>query len=310
MPAAATVEESNREGYPALMLTSGGLRATFVPQLGMIGASLEHRGEEVLGQRNGLPAYEARGSTMGIPLLYPYANRLAGFRYEAAGKQVTIDPGSPLVKLDPNELPIHGLLTACPHWRIDHATRTPLQATLDFGAHPELLEAFPFPHELRLSITLDDDRGLEIETTIDANQGSPVPVSFGFHPYLALPNTPRDRWHVELPVTDHLEADDRGIPTGATEPASTPPGPLGDRTYDDGYSGVSGPFLLEDETRRIEVSFGAGYPFAQVYAPPDQDLICFEPMTAATNALLTGKHDTVEPGDSHSATFRIAVTES
>src|SRR3954447_14471110 len=128
------VEETTRDGYPAVRLTSGDLAATFVPQLGMIGASLEHRGEEVLGQRNGLAAYEAKGSTMGIPLLYPWANRLAGFQYDVAGKQVTIDRESPMVKLDEHGIPIHGLLTASPHWKARPDSGA-LLATLDFGAH-------------------------------------------------------------------------------------------------------------------------------------------------------------------------------
>src|SRR3954466_3774590 len=118
----ATVEETTREGYPALTLRHGDLAATFVPQLGMVGASLTHHGEELLGQRNGLPAYEAKGSTMGIPLLHPWANRLSGMTYEAAGKSVTLDPDSPRIKLDPNGLPIHGLLTASPHWQIGDTT--------------------------------------------------------------------------------------------------------------------------------------------------------------------------------------------
>src|SRR3954469_26004004 len=84
--AVASTEETTREGYPAVGVTDGDLAATFVPRLGMIGASLEYRGEELLGQRNGLAAYEAKGSTMGIPLLYPWANRLEGLQYEAAGK--------------------------------------------------------------------------------------------------------------------------------------------------------------------------------------------------------------------------------
>ena len=303
----ATVEETTREGYPALTLSAGDLTATFVPQLGMIGASLTHRGDELLGQRNGLPAYEAKGSTMGIPLLYPYANRLSGLEYEAAGRSVAIDPESPQVKLDPNGLPIHGVLTASPHWRVEQHDGG-LQARLDFGAHPELLEAFPFPHELRLGVALDG-QGLSIVTTIRANAGSPVPVSFGFHPYLTLAGTPREEWHVELPVEDHLSADDKGIPTGAREPADEHPGPLGERTYDDGYSGVTGPFVLADAARRIEVAFTAGYPYAQVYAPEAQELICFEPMTAATNALVAGSCATVEPGESFDAEFRIAVSE-
>src|SRR4051812_17505970 len=300
------VEETTREGYPALTLSAGDLAATFVPKLGMIGASLTHRGEELLGQRNGLPAYEAKGSTMGIPLLHPWANRLSGTHYEAAGKSITVDPDSPRIKLDPNGLPIHGLLTASPHWHVESASGG-LSARLDFGAHPDLLEAFPFPHAITLAVALDEQR-LTITTTVEASEGQPVPVSFGFHPYLALPGVAREDWEVELPVKHRLILDDYSIPTGETEKADEDAGPLKDRTYDDGYSGVKGSFKLGGAGREIEVAFDDGYPYAQVYAPEGQSLICFEPMTAPTNALVSGDGlTTLQPGDSFRAAFSIAV---
>jgi galactose mutarotase-like enzyme len=307
-PVATRIEETTRDGYPALTLTAGDLAATFVPQLGMIGASLEHRGVELLGQRNGLAAYEARGSTMGIPLLHPWANRLSGLEYEAAGKRVTIDPDSPLVRLDPNGLPIHGLCAANPGWRTAEGPGGTLSATLDFGAQPELLEVFPFPHELRLDVTLDES-GLGVAATLTANAGEPVPVSFGFHPYLNLPGVPRAEWEVTLPVQKHLLADDRGIPTGATEPAQADDGPLGERAFDDGYAelGDAPAFVLAGGGRTITLTFERGYPYAQVYAPAGQDLICFEPMTAPTNALVAGGCRTVPPGGTSSAAFRIDV---
>src|SRR5690625_7207100 len=57
---------------------SSGLTATFVPGAGMIGTSLCDDGVELLGQRRGLAAYVSAHKTMGIPLLYPWANRLSG----------------------------------------------------------------------------------------------------------------------------------------------------------------------------------------------------------------------------------------
>ena len=65
------------DGIPALTLASDGdgLEATFVPSAGMVGCSLRHRGEELLGQRGGLRTYIEERSTMGIPLLHPWANR-------------------------------------------------------------------------------------------------------------------------------------------------------------------------------------------------------------------------------------------
>jgi galactose mutarotase-like enzyme len=305
-----TIEATTRDGYPALTMAAGELAATFVPQLGMVGASLEHRGEELLGQRKGLATYEATGSTMGLPLLYPWANRLDGLEFDAAGRHVALDPDSPQVRLDPNGLPNHGLLAANPRWQTAHADDR-LTATLDFGAQPELLESFPFPHELRLEIRLNPER-LTVETTVLANADSRVPISFGFHPYLTLPGTARADWHVELPVRTHLLTDGRGIPTGESEPVDVPPAPLGDRSFDDGYADLADPptFALSDHARRIGLTLERGYRYAQVYAPEGQDLICFEPMTAATNALVTGAPDltVLEPGETFSAAFSIDVT--
>ena len=64
------------------------LEATFLPGAGMLCRSLRHRGEELLAQNRGVEAYVERGKTMGIPLLYPWANRLAAFDYTVAGRSV------------------------------------------------------------------------------------------------------------------------------------------------------------------------------------------------------------------------------
>src|SRR5205814_1924489 len=87
-----------------------------------------------------------------------------------------------------------------------------LEAELDFGAHPDLLAAFPFPHRLRIAVRLAGAE-LEIATTVTA-ASDPVPVSFGFHPYFQIPGVPRERWEIELPVTEHIALDERMIPTG------------------------------------------------------------------------------------------------
>jgi galactose mutarotase-like enzyme len=57
------------------------------------------------------------------------------------------------------------------------------------------------------------------------------------------------------------------------------------------------------------VEFATGYDFAQVYGPADQELICFEPMTAPTNALAGGggRIRTIEPGGRFTARFLVAL---
>jgi aldose 1-epimerase len=303
------------DGYHARTLISheANLEVTFVPGVGMVGASLKHDGDELLGQRGGLARYEATRSTMGIPILHPWANRLAKYEYAAAGRNVQLDPDSPLLKKEEHDLPIHGFLGASPYWELlgadadDNSAR--LSARLDFGVHPEYLEGFPYPHELRMDITL---RGplLTIRTTLAPTGNLGVPVSFGFHPYFTLPGAAREDWHVELPKMDRLVVDDQLIPTGELEPFEVEPGPLGDRTYDNVFTNLPDPprFAASGGGHRIQVEFVGGYRYGVVFAPADDDVICFEPMTAPTNALVTGDGlEVVAPGESRSSTFSVSV---
>jgi aldose 1-epimerase len=295
----------------AVLLRSpvGDLDATFVPGAGMVGTSLKHRGAELLGQRTGLRHYAEGHSTMGIPLLHPWANRLQGDRVEIGGRLVDLSRAG-VVPRDAHGLPIHGLLGGSPGWNVFAATNWVIGAELDFAAHPELLELFPFPHRLVLRADLGA-RKLTIRTTLIAGPDGPVPVSFGFHPYLRLPDVPRSTWRIELPAMEHRAVDALGIPTGESAFVGADCFALSTRTYDDGYAGLrrGARFALSGSGRRIVVRFDAGYPFAQVYAPDDDDVICFEPMTAPTNALVSGDGLTWVPaGSSHTATFSITVT--
>ena len=294
----------------------GGIEAAFVPAAGMVGCSLRHRGEELLGQRDGLRAYAAEGGTMGIPLLYPWANRVARMRFEVAGREVVLDRNSPRLAVDPNGLPIHGLLAAASGWAVERHESTDgggaLAARFDFGAHEELLGAFPFPHELLFEAALTGTT-LTIATAVRASGDTAVPIAFGYHPYLRLPGIDRAGWEVSIPVRERLRLDDLMLPTGEREPVEVEPGPLGSRTFDDGYVAPpdSAPFVLAGAGRRIEVSLGQGYPYAQVYAPDDDDVIAYEPMTAPTNALVEGGPvlPLVAPGEECRATFSITVIE-
>jgi aldose 1-epimerase len=320
MPEAFSISDTTHDGYPCVRLATpdGALAVTYCPRLGMIGCSLEHDGAELLGQRDGLARYEASGSTMGIPLLHPWANRLADFSYSAAGREVELDRDSPLLHIDrATGLPIHGLLAASGYWgdvskEVDEE-RAELSARLDFGAHADLMEAFPFPHELRIRVTLDRD-GLRVTTKLEPTGDVAVPVAFGFHPYLRLPEVARADWEVDLPVRRRVVLDERMVPTGDTEAVEYPPGPLGERTFDDGFCDLAEPavFALAGGGRRVELELIKGYRFAQMYAPADQDVICFEPMTSATNALRTGGSwlSTVRPGAAYRAAFRIRVVRT
>jgi aldose 1-epimerase len=297
------------EGFETVTLSAGPLEAAFAPALGMAGVSLRHRGAELLDRRAGLLAYARTGAVMGVPLLYPWANRLAAHDYMLDGRDVRLPAGPPLVHCEEHGLPIHGLLHASPDWRTIARDRRRISARLDFGAHPGLLAAFPFPHVLDIDASLSTER-LRITTTVRPTGKSAVPIAFGFHPYLRLPGVPREAWQVTLPPRRQLVLDERGIPTGAGARRPVTRFALADRGFDDGYDGLAArsTWGIAGGGRTVAVELESGYPAAQVFSPPDADFICFEPMTAPTNALRSGNGlRLLQPGDVFTAAFSIAV---
>ena len=291
------------------------LRAGFVPGAGMLCCSLRDGEEELLAQNDGVAAYAERGKTMGIPLLYPWANRLAGFEYSAAGRTVEVPHDPNRVALDGDGLPIHGVIGGRMRWESASDAGEDgrsLEARISWSrSQPQLFEVFPFRHEARYSARLHDGR-LRIEVTVEACGEDPVPVAFGFHPYLSLPGAPRERWLIELPAMRKLALDARQIPTGADRALPSESFELAEREYDDGFDELSQParFAASAGERRFELDFEEGYPCAQVYSPRDARFICFEPMTAPANALCTHEGLRVlAPGERYRAAFALRVIE-
>ncbi|BDY29227.1 MULTISPECIES: aldose 1-epimerase [Mycolicibacterium] len=287
---------------------SSSLTATYVPVAGMICTSLADDGVEFLGQRRGLQAYISSGKTMGIPILYPWANRLSASKYGINGAVVTLTPGVAGVRTDEHGVPIHGVLAANPGWLVIEQTDNKLVAVLDWGGKPRLLATFPFPHILTMSVTLAD-RTLTVDTTVMPSTAASVPLCFGYHPYLKLPDVPREQWQLQTPTMRHLPVDNWGIPTGET--AEWPGGTelLKTTELDHGFDQVrdGSVFAISGGGRRVEVTFNRGYQAAQLFAPGNDDVIGIEPMAAPTDALRRGNYPMAVPGKPETSTFSIKV---
>lgn len=284
------------------------LTATFVPSAGMICTSLSDGGVELLGQRRGLSAYLTTGKTMGIPILYPWANRLSANGYGVDGGAVTLTPGVGGVRSDEHGLVIHGVLAAYPGWLVTEQEDNRFIADLDYGGQPRLLSSFPFPHVVTLDIVLAD-RALSIETTVTPTTSASVPLCFGFHPYLTIPGVPRSQWQLKTPPLRHLPVDNWGIPTGATVDWPAQSEELGDKALDNGFDEVpqGAVFTLTGGDRHIDVVLDHGYPAVQIFAPGNDDVVCIEPMAAPTNALRKGGYNVAVPGRPASSKFTIRV---
>jgi aldose 1-epimerase len=297
-------DEGRFRGEPAVLLRNGDLRAVFVPGIGMTGVSLRLRGKEYLALPGGLDALRA-GHTGGLPLLAPWANRLAGMRYKIGSRSVDLTGLG--VHTDANGLPIHGLLVGRPGWEVRelrHKRGTAsVLATLDVDE-----PAFPFPHRIEVDARVHEDR-LVVETTVVPTGKRAVPIAFGWHPYFRLPGSARHTWNLRLPRRDHLLLDAHGIPTGERVAEVAQVAPIARRTFDDLYALGSRRVLGLDapDGTALEVRTEAAYSYAQVWVPPGKSFAALEPMTAPTDALRRGAVEMVGPGDSHRARFTIVV---
>ena len=304
-PRRPAVEEVRFRGQPALRVAAGDIDATFLPELGMTGVSLRCGGREHLALPGGLAALRA-GATLGIPLLAPWANRLASRRYRAAGVDVDLD-GLPL-GTDDNGLPIHGILVGRPGWRLGECSTRAGRA--GFCAEPSTsTHRRSRSRTASRSAVAAHDRQLTVDTTIVPTGQRAVPVAFGWHPYLRLPGTPRRHWRLRLPARTHLALDERGIPTGGEErrDRAKPIRSAGGRSTTSTGSATGRDLALVADDVAITMHAGTGYPYAQVWVPPDRPFAALEPMTAATNSLVEGTAPLVEPGDTYTATFTLTI---
>jgi aldose 1-epimerase len=291
-----------------ITLRAGKYEATFRPDAAMLCASFRHGGDEYVAWPRTIDEFRA-GRATAIPLVHPWANRLAGDSYRAAGVDVSL-AGLTLPR-DPNGLLIHGNLFGVP-FEVQQTNDTRIVARLDYGAHADKLRAFPFPHTVTVDARLHPTRGLNIVTQINPTSDRAVPISFGWHPFVQLPAAPRAEWELRWPACEHVEVDDHLIPTGTRTPRPAQREPIAERTFDDHYAlGPDRTFSIAGGSgrgrRTLTLQFDPAYPFAQLFVPPAGELVAIEPMTAEIDALGRGATPLVEPGGRFLAAFNLAV---
>jgi aldose 1-epimerase len=162
---------------------------------------------------------------------------------------------------------------------------------------------------------------LQVTTAIRNLSGEAMPVSIGFHPYFTIPDVPRNQWTAHIPARKSVETDSHLVATGELKDFDLPQQiTLSDHTFDNGYTdlvrGADGKavFSVEGGGRKIEVVYGPKFQVGVVYAPPNAQFICFEPMAALTNGVNLahdGKYSelqTVAPGSEWRETFTVRAS--
>ncbi len=266
----------------------------------------------------------------GVPLLWPYANRLDEQAFYANGQKYSFDPG--LGNTGRGAIPIHGFLTNADAWKLVDAQADSQSAwvtmKLEFSRIPRYVKQFPFAHTLTMTYRVQDG-ALEVRARIDSLCDEPMPVAIGFHPYFQLTDSPREEWRLSVAAKTHWVLDSNTLPTGATEPITRIlPDPknvfVKDVTLDDIFTDLErddrgrATMTLRGRQQQLSVIVGPKFKTILVLSRPNNPArgpspptVAFEPMAAITNALnlsqkgLYTELQSIEPGGSWEESFWI-----
>lgn len=282
-----------------IRLRAGAWSATVSPALGGAVLDLEQAGRPIF--RPTPPDADAILQTACFPLV-PYANRIAHGRFRFGGEDVAL-PIHPAFA--PHALHGDGWLRP---WSVGRHGDNAVSMTLRGGD-----DHWPWAWSATQTISLSG-AGLRVDLSMTNEAGRPAPAGLGLHPYFhRLPDA-----RLTL-AADHvwLTTADR-IPRRLAAPSSlmdwsdgaalatAPP-------VDHAYATRRGRAALENGSDRIVLLASDNCRWIQVYAPPDGDFVCVEPVTHRPDAVNAPPGEdsglvTLPPGESLSIWMTIGVT--
>ena len=268
------------------------------------------KGEDVIRKTwNTLDDIRPRMGLNGVPLLWPYANRLDEQAFYANGKKYSFDPG--MGNTGTNPIPIHGFLHE--HQSVEaggsegrRRVRLGRRRSSSSSASRAYMKQFPFAHTLTMTYRVQDG-ALEVHTRIDSLSDEPMPVAIGFHPYFQLTDSPREDWRLSVGAKTHWLLDPNKLPTGQTQPITAIlPNPknvlVKDVTLDDIFTDLErdaqgrATMTLIGKTQQLDVVVGPKFKTILVLSRDNnanrmpataRGTVAFEPMA--------GGHERAEP---------------
>jgi aldose 1-epimerase len=243
---------------------------------------------------------DGRPTRSGIPVLFPFPNRIRAGRFAWAGKEYQLPCN------DSNKAnAIHGFACRSP-WRVtgsganaDSAWwRGVWRCSKDA---PDCLPLWPADHEIELTYRLGAGR-LRIEAEVRNPDRVPLPFGLGYHPYFSTPPAAAmkaDDCLLCAPAQSFWVLQD-SLPTGTREPVSgdrdlNRSRPVSSFHLDDILTDL--PALTEDAggLRPRAMLSGDGFDLSilwsdlfrdmVIFTPPHRRAVCVEPYTCPTDAV-------------------------
>ncbi|HWL08945.1 MAG TPA: aldose 1-epimerase [Planctomicrobium sp.] len=271
--------------------------AVIAPELGFncISFTTEMKGTpvEVIDAPEDVLNGQYRPSGFGIPILFPFPNRIREGRFTWEERHYEI----PLAPNHPNA--IHGFCYDRP-WRVIDQTEDSVTGRFQLSVDdPERRHCWPADFIFDVRYRVAESR-LECQFRITNCDEKPLPWGLGTHAYFRLPLGPEsDAYQCELsvPVSEQWELNDF-LPTGRRLPVENN-NPLrtgasfGEIKFDDVFTGWQSDggtvrsSILDPKAgvQLMQICDSQYFREAVVYTPPGRNAVCIEPYSCVTDAI-------------------------
>lgn len=287
-------------------------------------AKLDYEEVSVIDSANGFADGGCPPSHSGIPLLFPFPNRIRGGKYSWDGKDYEL-PES-LVAHEGAGNAIHGFCLDRP-WRVVSQSESSVTAVFQISRDaPERLPLWPADGEIEVTYSLSNS-SLKADVTIRNPGQQPLPWGFGTHAYFKLPlgqATDAANCTIYAPTSKCWSLQDC-LPIGSTcdaaDGAKLNESPAyGSVELDDVYTNVESQdgvvtCRVVDENAGLQMIQTCDDSFREIVAftPPWTTAVCLEPYTCTTDAINLQQKGVdaglrvLGPGESWSGWIEIAV---
>jgi len=259
----------------------------------------------------------------GIPILFPFPNRIRDGRFTWDGKEFQLPLNDPAKKNA-----IHGFACRRP-WRVvgHGADDRCAWITGEFHGSRDAADCsalWPADYRLRITYRLAAGR-LGVEAAADSPDKKPMPFGLGYHPYFRVDE--RD-CVVQVPARRYWDLEEC-LPTGTRDDIRggcdlNQPRPFTELSLDDVVSELPSAAekdglcprgrIRRQQGAELQVAASAAFREVVVFTPPHRQAFCIEPYTCTTDAINLAQRGidagllVLDPGKAWSGVVEMRIT--
>jgi aldose 1-epimerase len=148
-------------------------------------------------------------------------------------------------------------------------------------------KGYPFNFTMEIKWTLEKNNKLTVQTNVTNNAATNIPIVDGWHPYFTIGESIND-CTLQFLSKGKMEYDNNLLPTGniIKDETFTKGFTIGQLQLDDGYelNETNPTCTLQNDKFILTIYPSKGYPYLQLYTPPDRKSIAIENLSGAPNA--------------------------